>query len=82
MVDEQRAMDGVYLHLSMAFDIVFYDIVMEKVEKRSVRCIQNCLNGQARVLRDVISGTKAIRKKLLLCTPGFSTGASAIEHLL
>lgn len=31
LVDEHRAMDRVYLDPSKAFDIVFYDIVMEKV---------------------------------------------------
>lgn len=31
LVDEQRAMDGICLDLSKAFDIMFYDIVMEKV---------------------------------------------------
>lgn len=33
------------------------------------------------VLRDAISGTKAILKKLLECPPGFSAGASAVEYL-
>lgn len=31
LVDEQRAMDGICLDFSKAFDIMFYDIVMEKV---------------------------------------------------
>lgn len=35
LVDEQKAMDGVYFDLSKAFDIVFYDIVMEKVTSMS-----------------------------------------------
>lgn len=46
-----------------------------------MRCIQNYLNGQAQLGRDVISGTKAILKKVLQCTPRFRTGAPAVEHL-
>lgn len=71
-------MDGVYLDLSKAFDIVFYDILSEKVTSM---CGEVSSVGVSRAICIVRGGTKAIWKKLLQCTPGFSAGAPAIEHL-
>uniref|UniRef100_A0A8B9PU80 Reverse transcriptase domain-containing protein n=1 Tax=Apteryx owenii TaxID=8824 RepID=A0A8B9PU80_APTOW len=61
-VDEGRAVDGVYLDFSKAFDTVSHNILIDKLRKCgldewTVRWIENWLNGRAR--RVVISGTES-----------------------
>jgi len=51
-VDERRAVDVVYLNFSKAFDTVSHNILTGKhrncgLDERSVRCIENWLNGRA-----------------------------------
>ena len=61
-VDEGRAVDGVYLDFSKAFDTVSHNILTGKLRKSgldewTVRWIENWLNGRAQ--RVVISGTES-----------------------
>jgi len=58
-VDEERAVDVVYLDFSKAFDTVSHNILLGKLRKRgldewSARWIENWLNGRAQ--RVVVSG--------------------------
>jgi len=61
-VDERRAVDAVYLDFSQAFGTVSHNILLGKLTKcgqdeRSVRWIENWLNGRAQ--RVVISGAES-----------------------
>jgi len=61
-VDEERAVDVVYLDFSKAFDTVSHNILLAKLRKCgldewSVRWIENWLNGRAQ--RVVISGAES-----------------------
>ncbi|GAB0178721.1 hypothetical protein GRJ2_000337400 [Grus japonensis] len=62
LIDEERAVDIVYLDFSKAFDTVSNMILIEKLlqyglDEQTMRWTENCLNGQAHTV--VISGTKS-----------------------
>lgn len=75
-------MDGVYLDLSKAFDIVFYDIIMEKM---TIMCGE--VSSEVYPVLSEWSGTDPQgcnqwhKGHLEEATLGFSSGAPAIEHL-
>ena len=86
-VDEERAVDVVYLDFSKAFDTVSHNILLGKLRKRgldewSLRWTENWLNG--RTQRVVISGAESSWKLVTPqgcvqgCPPGVSTGPSLV----
>jgi len=62
LVDDERAVDIVYLDFSKVYGAVFHRILIEKLmkygtDKQMIRRIENWLNGQAQ--RVLISGAKS-----------------------
>jgi len=72
LVDEEKAVDVVYLDFSKAFDTVPHSILLEKLAAHglhgcTLHWVKNCLNGRAQ--RVVVNGAKSSWQSVISGVP-------------